>query len=62
MGREFELKYAATAADLEKLKARYPHLRPIAMETPITITKTEIFPGCAGPSAAGWKTETVSAH
>ena len=33
MGREFELKYAAAAADLEKLKARYPHLRPIAMET-----------------------------
>ena len=33
MGREFELKYAAAAADLEKLKARYPQLRPIAMET-----------------------------
>ena len=33
MGREFELKYAATGADLEILKARYPHLRPIAMET-----------------------------
>ena len=33
MGREFELKYAATEADLEVLKARYPHLRPIAMET-----------------------------
>ena len=33
MGREFELKYAATAQDLEILKERYPHLRPIAMET-----------------------------
>ena len=33
MGKEFELKYAATAADLEALKARYPGLRPIAMET-----------------------------
>lgn len=33
MGREFELKYAATEADLEILKARYPGLRPIAMET-----------------------------
>ena len=33
MGKEFELKYAATQADLEALKARYPHLRPIAMET-----------------------------
>lgn len=33
MGREFELKYAATAADLEILKKRYPHLSPIAMET-----------------------------
>ena len=33
MGREFELKYAATEADLEVLKARYPGLRPIAMET-----------------------------
>ena len=33
MGREFELKYAAANADLEILKARYPHLRPIAMET-----------------------------
>ena len=33
MGIEFELKYAAQAADLEILKARYPHLRPIAMET-----------------------------
>lgn len=33
MGTEFELKYAATAAQLEILKNRYPHLRPIAMET-----------------------------
>ena len=33
MGKEFELKYAATAVDLEVLKARYPGLRPIAMET-----------------------------
>lgn len=33
MGREFELKYAATAAQLQVLKDRYPHLRPIAMET-----------------------------
>ena len=33
MGIEFELKYGATAADLEKLKARYPHLHPITMET-----------------------------
>ena len=33
MGREFELKYAATAADLEILKAKYPHLHPITMET-----------------------------
>lgn len=33
MGREFELKYTATAADLEILKAKYPHLKPILMET-----------------------------
>ena len=33
MGREFELKYAAVEADLEKLKARYPQLHPITMET-----------------------------
>ena len=33
MGREFELKYAATAAQLEMLKGRYPQLRPISMET-----------------------------
>lgn len=33
MGREFELKYAATAEDLEILKAKYPHLHPITMET-----------------------------
>jgi len=33
MGKEFELKFAATAAQLEALKARYPGLRPIAMET-----------------------------
>ena len=33
MGREFELKYAATAADHEALMARYPHLAPIAMAT-----------------------------
>ena len=33
MGREYELKYAATAADLDVLKQRYPDLRPIAMET-----------------------------
>ena len=33
MGIEFELKYAATAADLQRLKERFPGLRPIAMET-----------------------------
>lgn len=33
MGKEFELKYAATEAQLEILKERYPHLQPIAMET-----------------------------
>lgn len=33
MGIEFELKYAAGAEELELLKARFPHLRPIAMET-----------------------------
>ena len=33
MGREFELKYAATKADLEKLKLCFPQLSPIAMET-----------------------------
>ena len=33
MAREFELKYAATAEDLEILKKKYPHLHPITMET-----------------------------
>ena len=33
MGREFELKFAATALDHEALRARYPHLSPISMET-----------------------------
>ena len=33
MAREFELKYAATPADLEILKKKYPHLSPITMET-----------------------------
>ena len=33
MGKEIELKYAATAAQLEALKARFPHLHSIAMET-----------------------------
>ena len=33
MGKEFELKYAATQAQLEILKHRYPQLLPIAMET-----------------------------
>ena len=33
MGREFELKFAATALDHEALRARYPHLSPITMET-----------------------------
>ena len=33
MAREFELKYAATAEDLEVLKGKYPHLHPITMET-----------------------------
>ena len=33
MGKEFELKYAAMAAQLEILKERYPGLRPIRMET-----------------------------
>ena len=33
MGQEFELKYTATAGDLEILKGKYPHLKPILMET-----------------------------
>ena len=33
MGREFELKYAATRENLEVLKGMYPHLAPISMET-----------------------------
>lgn len=33
MGKEFELKYAATAQQLGQLKAHYPHLQPISMET-----------------------------
>ena len=33
MGREFELKFAATAADHEALRLRYGHLSPITMET-----------------------------
>ena len=33
MGREFELKFAATALDHEALLKRYPHLSPITMET-----------------------------
>ena len=33
MGTEFELKYAATAAQLDVLKQRYPTLRTIRMET-----------------------------
>lgn len=33
MGREFELKYAASASQLEKLKEHYPNLQPISMET-----------------------------
>ena len=33
MGIEFELKYAATAENLDLLKDRYPDLRLIAMET-----------------------------
>lgn len=33
MGREFELKYAADAAALAELKARFSQLCPIAMET-----------------------------
>ena len=33
MGREFELKFAATALDHEALRQRYTHLSPITMET-----------------------------
>lgn len=33
MGREFELKFAATEEDHRALRARYPHLLPITMET-----------------------------
>jgi len=33
MGREFELKYRATEAQFAALKADFPHLYPIAMET-----------------------------
>ena len=52
MGIEFELKYAAQAADLEILKARYPHLHPIAMET----TYYDTFDGKMGskPPLPDW--------
>ena len=33
MGREFELKFAATPAQFAALKADFPHLHPIEMET-----------------------------
>ena len=33
MGREFELKFAATALDHEALRARFGNLSPITMET-----------------------------
>ena len=33
MGREFELKYAVTAEQFAALKADFPHLHPIEMET-----------------------------
>ena len=33
MGREFELKYAATEAQLALLQGQYPQCAPIAMET-----------------------------
>ena len=33
MGREFELKFQATAAQFAALKADFPHLHPIEMET-----------------------------
>ena len=33
MGKEFELKFAANAEQLAILRDRYPHLRPITMET-----------------------------
>ncbi|MBR4291169.1 MAG: CYTH domain-containing protein [Oscillospiraceae bacterium] len=33
MGREFELKFAATALDHEVLRSRFQNLSPIAMET-----------------------------
>ena len=33
MGREFELKFAATTLDHEALQRRYSHLSPISMET-----------------------------
>ena len=33
MGREFELKFAASPEDLLILKEKYPHLHPISMET-----------------------------
>ena len=33
MGREFELKFAATAVDHDALRLRYSHLSPITMET-----------------------------
>ena len=42
MGREFELKYAAAPSQLEALKARYPHLRPISMETTYYDTPTAL--------------------
>ena len=61
MGREFELKYAATQQNLEILKERYPHLRPIAMETTYYDNHAGDFSRSAGLSAAGWRTEKVSA-
>ena len=39
MGREFELKYAATEETLDFLHRRYPHLEPIRMQTTYYDTK-----------------------
>lgn len=43
MGKEFELKYAATQTDLENLKVRYPQLKTIAMETTYYDNDSEDF-------------------
>lgn len=61
MGRELELKFAASSETLDAMEEKYAPLTPIAMHTRYFDTPHQAFRGEGGPSGSGWKTGGPSA-